>query len=468
MRPTNPGALPFCASPEAVRHQLPSGELAAWNRFLPSLVLLNEDAQQLLDDLRDPAFVPSAEERAFLRQLQQHHLAYQGEADPSAGSFYEAMERELQAYLAEAGRLLDGEHGYASLGLQSRACNLACAYCALEHLDPAAARDEVARAPGAARQEILLGIVDRFFSRPSPTGRKRISFSGGEFLLRWDLLREVVQHVEARYADVDHDYRLISNATLVTEEIARFLGEHAFFVSVAIDGYRELHDRSRVYHDGRGSYDDVLRAVELLNRHSPHVPIVGFQGTFDDHRSFDPEKLFAMAEHGFLQARMAPNLLGISAQEAVERAHFHAALFHRGQQRGFHVYDDPLQNMLNVLAADAPGFSFFCRGLASTDALAVDVDTLDLNLLCGYATPARVPLSRCGGEIHSPLLLAAAERFLRQRLGALREACAACDVLGVCRGACMMSGLDAQNRINPAACAYQRTFWRRMIELRRA
>jgi sulfatase maturation enzyme AslB (radical SAM superfamily) len=54
-------------------------------------------------------------------------------------------------------------------------------------------------------------------------------------------------------------------------------------------------------------------------------------------------------------------------------------------------------------------------------------------------------------------------RFIRERFERIRSDCAECDVVGVCRGGCILSGLDEANRLNLAACTYQRTLWRRML-----
>src|SRR5262249_12575320 len=60
------------------------------------------------------------------------------------------------------------------------------------------------------------------------------------------------------------EYSLTTNATLLTEEIADFLAEHRFGVTVSIDGDKELHDRMRVFHSGRGSYDVIAPKIKML------------------------------------------------------------------------------------------------------------------------------------------------------------------------------------------------------------
>ena len=64
------------------------------------------------------------------------------------------------------------------------------------------------------------------------------------------------------------EFNLTTNATLLTSEMIGFLADHDIAVTVSIDGPREMQDRFRVFHDGRGSYDVLLpRVRELLRRH---------------------------------------------------------------------------------------------------------------------------------------------------------------------------------------------------------
>ena len=60
------------------------------------------------------------------------------------------------------------------------------------------------------------------------------------------------------------DYSLTTNATLLTEEIVDFLAANRFGVTVSMDGDRELHDKMRVFHNGKGSYDVIVPKIKML------------------------------------------------------------------------------------------------------------------------------------------------------------------------------------------------------------
>jgi len=59
---------------------------------------------------------------------------------------------------------------------------------------------------------------------------------------------------------------LQTNATLITPEWIRFFVENDFLVGVSLDGPKEVHDQVRHYPNSKGSYDDVMRGIDLLRQ----------------------------------------------------------------------------------------------------------------------------------------------------------------------------------------------------------
>ena len=62
----------------------------------------------------------------------------------------------------------------------------------------------------------------------------------------------------------DLDLRIHTNGVLLDEAFCRVFADEGVMVGVSVDGYAEAHDRHRRYADGRGSYQQVVRAVDLL------------------------------------------------------------------------------------------------------------------------------------------------------------------------------------------------------------
>ena len=96
-----------------------------------------------------------------------------------------------------------------------------------------------------------------------------ISFWGGEPLIRWDLLKELVLYAEEKAKEFG--IRVIfggtTNVTLLTPDKFDFMDDHGICFLLSIDGIKEHHDKHRKYKDGRSSWDIIDKnATEILKR----------------------------------------------------------------------------------------------------------------------------------------------------------------------------------------------------------
>jgi len=147
-------------------------------------------------------------------------------------------------------------------------CNLSCTYC-YEF-----GADKIATPEGKEKfmsLETAMASVD--FLLEESKGRKavHITFFGGETLMNFPLLKQVVEYARERTAAEGRsvDFSLTTNATLLTREIIAFLSENAIGVTVSMDGPPDLQDKRRVYKSGKGSYAVIeprLRALIANHR----------------------------------------------------------------------------------------------------------------------------------------------------------------------------------------------------------
>jgi uncharacterized protein len=141
-------------------------------------------------------------------------------------------------------------------------CNLDCHYCFYlekENLYPGNERWRMS-------PEVLERYIEQYIAaQQSP----RVSFTwqGGEpTLLGLEFFEQVVALQEKHVQGKQIENSLQTNAVLIDDRWAEFLAQHKFLVGVSIDGPRELHDAHRKYKGGRGSFDDVVRGIEALQR----------------------------------------------------------------------------------------------------------------------------------------------------------------------------------------------------------
>ncbi len=151
-------------------------------------------------------------------------------------------------------------------------CNLSCQYC-YEF-----GEDKVATPDGKPKfMDIETAKAAVNFLLEQSTGRDtiHITFFGGETLMNFPLLKQVVGYAtdQATAQGRKIDFSLTTNATLLTPQIIEFLSDNHIGVTVSMDGPAELHDKLRVFANGRGSYDILEPKVRALIANHKTRPI---------------------------------------------------------------------------------------------------------------------------------------------------------------------------------------------------
>lgn len=144
-------------------------------------------------------------------------------------------------------------------------CNLRCSYCfgeGGEYSDKGKMSFEV------GKESIQFG-----FDNHKNQDSMSVVFFGGEPLMQFNLIKEWVSFskVEAKKRNMKVTFGITTNATLVTAEIADFFKQNHFNVTISIGGDKEDNDQNRFYSNRQGAYDNILRGVQILQRHGVHV-----------------------------------------------------------------------------------------------------------------------------------------------------------------------------------------------------
>ncbi len=142
-------------------------------------------------------------------------------------------------------------------------CNLRCRYCSFS----GAYRDNRTHSNTVMTEEVLHAALDWYFGF---NAREEFSlgFYGGEPLADLPLLQNAVDTARRR-APGRLKFRLTTNATLLTDPVCRFLIENDFRLHISLDGPKPVHDRYRVFPDGRGSFDAAWEGIVRLHRMDP-------------------------------------------------------------------------------------------------------------------------------------------------------------------------------------------------------
>lgn len=439
------------------------GITAAWNRFYPAVFIMNDYSRELLDSLNQKKKIPkTGETHLFIRELFKFKFAFRGGEDPSKNGFISMMDAALCDVKDSGDEFFREKKPYSGITILNDECNLECPYCVGRYKfdpDPCNAGYGKKRKLETVKQCFRQLLANRTTAGSNPV---RVFFSGGEVLLEWPVINELVPWLVKTYKSCEFRFHMNTNLTVMTEEIARFLDRYDFKIDISIDGYADAHDRVRVYHDGRGSFADVIENLALYRKFNNTKNPGTFQGTIHDIDSFVAEEVYRMESYGFSSARLAPNLLHTTREDATKKAAVMERFLELNHSRAFQVTELFFINARNLLNRDEYRFTFNCRGLSGgfpEVSLKLNLSSLRVSLLCPYAREASVSLKDLGNDIYNRELWNRTLDFITKRTEALRKHCFSCKLLGMCRGGCIYTGLDNENHLNSAACTYQEKMW---------
>ncbi len=191
------------------------------------------------------------------------------------------------------------------------------------------------------------------------------------------------------------------------------------------------------------------------------VSFRGEEGTIEGARAFQAASVFRMARLGFRSARLAPNLPGTTREDGARKARFVSRLFAAREGKELLVYDEYVKNVQTLLSKTDGVLLLNCNGVSGDPAngLLFGVSKLQLSQCWQFLPEAFLSWADVNGGVYSERLGVAAHAPLNMRLAVLRDSCRGCDVAGICRGGCVLNGLDSWARRSPGACAYQRALW---------
>ncbi len=142
-------------------------------------------------------------------------------------------------------------------------CNLDCGYCFYLEKENLYPKETLWTMPA----DILESFIrQQFEARNSPA--VCFAWQGGEPTLAGiDFFAHALE-LQKKYAGSKTVENVIqTNGVLLDDAWCVFLAKNKFLVGISIDGPKDIHDRYRRNRAGRGSFNEVMRGVELLKKH---------------------------------------------------------------------------------------------------------------------------------------------------------------------------------------------------------
>jgi uncharacterized protein len=204
------------------------------------------------------------------------------------GFLVSSPEDERDELLAYVDRMNDASKTLNATVVMNLDCNLACAYCF----------EGTRKGRHFLSRETADDLVRFIDDRLDKTDEIRTTFYGGEPLLSADMIAHISRRLRglADARGIAYSFGVITNGTLLTRRIVEQLKPLGLSsASVTLDGPRKIHDRSRPFRNGGGSYDAIIRNLQDV-RDLTELRIGG-NYTQENYREF-PGLLDALIESG--------------------------------------------------------------------------------------------------------------------------------------------------------------------------
>lgn len=147
-----------------------------------------------------------------------------------------------------------GRIGFMRLSLTEK-CNMGCTYCfqqkIYEEFQPALSVEKFTN-------------IMNWFIMQNQGEIAYVQYFGGEPLLQFHLLEkgnELLQKAKDEGVIKNYHQTITTNGTLITKKRAEFLVKSNFDVIFSLDGWKTLNDENRVFKNGKGTYDHVMRGL---------------------------------------------------------------------------------------------------------------------------------------------------------------------------------------------------------------
>jgi radical SAM protein with 4Fe4S-binding SPASM domain len=434
-----------------------------WNRFFPSVLKFKKDTFEcVLKAIDDYDFRSKLAEES-LNNLKKNNILSD---EDYAKKFFSLIELHIEERRNKLMLNIQDKKPFSTVQLFFEKCNLYCPYCIMAHTW---GRKEHRTTKKKTSQKNPVKNISEILEKQYqameiyPIDLFSITISGGEPLLKFDLLKEVINYVRKVRNDKKTIIDMNTNASLLTEEIIEFLIEKNIKLHISIDGNQAHHNTTRVYYNGKGSFDDVMNGILLLKKMGyPEENLEKFQGTLYNFDLLDKEEIFNFSEMGFKVALLYPNLIGVSMETGRKNASGFFELYKESLKRNLTLSSAEINKLSNVLDEGInPIYRPYCNGLgANTKELLLqyNIPNESLSYLCQF-----IPgVSKKHGKsinIFDMELFNKSIEYQYKRLESMKKHCIDCSVIGICNGGCIMNGLNAFNEKNEGACSFWETIW---------
>ncbi len=145
----------------------------------------------------------------------------------------------------------------------SKNCNFRCIYCQAGNLDE---KNNYKMTKDTAKKAVDIALE-------SPSDYLTFEFQGGEPLTNFEVIKYIVDYSKSVNTNKIIEYNLVSNLTLLTEEMLEFFIENNISICTSIDGNKVLHNINRPY-PNEDSYESTVGKIKKIQEMNVRVSAI--------------------------------------------------------------------------------------------------------------------------------------------------------------------------------------------------
>ncbi len=175
----------------------------------------------------------------------------------------------------------------------------------------------------------------------------KIKYAWGEPLLVFENIIRANNLAQefSKKTGIKFESRILTNATLLSEKIAKEISDNSIDLMISIDGIQEYNDTQRVYINGKGSYNKIILWIDIAIKYNviPDISITVSQANLKD--------LHLLLE--ILIEKKLPFQLNFTRETECEQADTDKITLYNSDK----AFIDALKKLYNYLEGNFPDFS---------------------------------------------------------------------------------------------------------------
>lgn len=206
----------------------------------------------------------------------------------------------------------------------SHDCNLRCKYC-FAGTGPYGQERTIMSAEQGKK------AIDFLISQGKYTTHFEIDFFGGEPLLNFTVIKEIVAYARKREKETGKtfEFSLTTNGLNLNQEVEEFVAEENINLILSIDGREEINDNMRPMVDGSGSYESIVDNYQRINtrrtgnadnRYGKGI-YTYYRGTFTSENIDFSNDVLHLSDLGFKRISIEPVILPENRKYAIKNVH---------------------------------------------------------------------------------------------------------------------------------------------------